>query len=205
MPDPLVAQSRQGRTAFHQAHAELFARLSSQGQSPQALFIGCSDSRVLPEPITASAPGDLFVMRNVANIVPPLGAMGDAVGAVLEYAILHLQVRHLILCGHLDCGGIKALDEHVDQGLTPHIARWIEFARPAQTYVDAHGFPADQRHQAIVQQNVLNQLDNLETYDCVRDAVQKGDLTLHGWVYDIASGHLEYWDPELRRFVAEEA
>jgi carbonic anhydrase len=201
--DPLVEQSRKLRADFFEGQAELFAALS-QGQSPPALFIGCSDSRIVPDLLTGSRPGDLFVLRNIANVVPPFGSAGDAVGAVIEYAVLHLHVEHVIVCGHTDCGGIKALDAHVDQASEPHIARWLAFARPAQTQVDAHGVDPDRRHRSIVEQNVLNQLYNLETYDCVRQALEADALELHGWVYDLLTGRVSYWDPVLDRFVDED-
>jgi carbonic anhydrase len=200
--DPLVEQSRKLRADFFEGHAELFAGLS-RGQSPPALFIGCCDSRVVPEQLTASRPGDLFVLRDIANVVPPFGTAGDAVGAAIEYAVLHLRVKHIVVCGHTDCGGIKALDGHVDQASEPHIARWLEFARPAQTQVDAQGIDPDGRHRAIVEQNVLNQLYNLQTYDCVRQALEADRLELHGWVYDLLTGRISYFDPAMNRFVDE--
>jgi carbonic anhydrase len=198
----LVERSQALRAEFFENNAELFAALS-QGQFPNALFIGCSDSRVVPERLVGANPGDLFVLRDVANVVPPFGSAGDAVGAVIEYAVLHLRVKHIVVCGHIDCGGIKALDGHVDQANEPHIARWLELARPAQTQVDAQGIDPEQRHRTIVEQNVLNQLVNLQTYDCVRRALEADELELHGWVYDLFSGRVSYWDADDDRFVDE--
>jgi carbonic anhydrase len=201
--DELVAHSKALRADFFEGNAELFAVLSSQGQFPVSMFIGCSDSRVIPEQLTSAKPGDLFVLRNIANMVPPLGTAGDAVGAVIEYAVRHIHVKHIIVCGHTDCGGIKALDQHIDQTNEPHIARWLEFARPAQTQVDAQGVDPERRHQAIVERNVLNQLANIQTYNCVRGALEADELELHGWVYDLSTGRISYWDAELERFVDE--
>ena len=201
--DSLVERSRALRAAFFQEHAELFAALSSKGQSPQILFIGCDDSRVIPEAIIGARPGDLFVLRVIANIVPPYGTGERAVGATLEYAVRYLKVQHIVICGHTDCGGIAALDVHPDQLYEPHLARWVEYARPAQTQVDARGVDPDARHRAIVEQNVLLQMENLRTYDPVRQVLEAGELALHGWVYDLSSGRISYWDADEGRFLSE--
>jgi carbonic anhydrase len=201
--DSLLERSRALRADYFAGNAELFAALSSEGQFPDALFVGCSDSRVLPEQLTGSKPGDLFVLRAVANVVPPSGTAGDAVGAAIEYAVLHLRVKHIVICGHTDCGGIKALDGHIDQATEPHIARWLALVRPAQTQVDAQGIDPEGRHRAIVEQNVLNQLVNIQTYDPVRRALDANALELHGWVYDLSNGRISYWDADAGRFVDE--
>jgi carbonic anhydrase len=184
---------------FQDAFAEKqdpFERLASQGQSPEVLLIGCSDSRVPSELITQSDPGDLFVARNVANIVPPYGTGDMGIGAVVEYAALHLHVQHIVVLGHTDCGGIKALDALPDWSREPHTARWIEHARPAKTKVEASGLPAEERHLATVRENVLLQLEHLRSYDPVRQAERGGTLALHGWVYHLESGVVEAFGRE---------
>ena len=175
---------------------ELYRRLAEEGQAPVALFIGCSDSRVPPEVIADAGPGVLFVTRNVANIVPPYGSGEAAVGAVVEYAVRHLHVQQIIVCGHTDCGGIKALDAQLSWDREPHIARWIEHARPAKTKVQASGLPAEECHLATVRENVLLQLEHLRSYDPVRDAERAGTLTLAGWVYHLDTGAVEAYDPQ---------
>jgi len=179
-----------------EANREMFVRLAEEGQKPQVLWIGCSDSRVIPEQITGAEPGQLFVMRNIANVVPPFGTGDMAVGAVIEYAILHLRVPHVVICGHTQCGGIEALEGHVDLAREPHIARWVELARPAQTQVEASGVPEEARYLETIKANVLLQQENLRTYDCVREAIGAGHLTLHGWLYDLHSGDLLAYDDE---------
>ena len=139
MPTPKIMAGLGRFEEYYLENAELFERLATQGQSPQVLFIGCSDSRVVPELLTGAEPGDLFVTRNVANIVPPYGTGEMGVGAVVEYAVLHLRIKHIVILGHTDCGGIKALDVPPDWSREPHLARWIEHARPAQTKVEASG------------------------------------------------------------------
>jgi carbonic anhydrase len=146
--------------------------------------------------ITGADPGDLFVTRNVGNIVPPYGTGEMGVGAIVEYAVLHLRVKHIVILGHTDCGGIKALDSLPDWNREPHIARWIEHARPAKTAVEASGLPAEERHEATVRENVLLQLEHLRSYDPVREGERAGELTLHGWVYHLETGSIEAHDPE---------
>jgi carbonic anhydrase len=179
-----------------QQNLELYRRLAEEGQAPVALFIGCSDSRVPPEVIADAGPGVLFVTRNVANIVPPYGSGEVAVGAVVEYAVHHLHVRQIIVCGHTDCGGIKALDAQPNWDREPHIARWIEHARPAKTKVQASGLPAEECHLATVRENVLLQLEHLRSYDPVREAERAGALALVGWVYHLDTGIVEAYDPQ---------
>jgi carbonic anhydrase len=175
-------------------HRELFDQLA-QDQHPQVLFITCSDSRIDPDLITSAQPGDLFVARTIANVVPPFGSGAIGVGAVIEYAVLHLNVEHLVVCGHTDCGGIHALGSHIDLSREPHLARWIDYARPAKTKVDASGLPQDARHLSMVRENVLLQLENLRSYDPVRHGERNGTLALHGWVYYVDTGQVEMYDP----------
>ncbi|MCP4537611.1 MAG: hypothetical protein GY832_10725 [Chloroflexi bacterium] len=169
---------------------EVFARLAEQGQDPKVLWIGCSDSRVIPEQITGAEVGELFTMRNVANIVPPFGASGDAAGTVIEYAVLHLKVPHIVICGHTECGGIKALEGYVNMAREPHLARWVELARPARAQVEASGIAEEERYLETIKANVLLQCKNLLTYSCVREAVQADKLAVHGWLYDLHTGDL---------------
>lgn len=182
--------------AYFQENQELFELLAHEGQAPQALFIGCSDSRVPPEWITQRDPGDLFVTRNPGNIVPPYGTGQTDIGAVVEFAVLRLNVRHIILCGHTDCGVIRALDQAVDWIREPQIARWIEHARPAKTQIEASGLPEEGWHLATVRANVLLQLVNLRSYDPVRSGEKTGALTLHGWVYHLETGIIDAYHSE---------
>lgn len=201
--DQLVTGTQPARVAFHEAHRELMIRLAEQGQFPKVMFIGCNDSRVLPEAITGARPGDLFVSRTVANIVPPCGSQDRASGATIEFAVGYLKVRHIIICGHTDCGGIKALDLNLDRQRDPHLVSWIEYARPAQQAVDARHVGPELRHLAIVEHNVLAQLANVASYPAVARAVEAGWLTLHGWVYHLMNGRIHYWDRDAGRFVDE--
>lgn len=201
MTDPMLQRTHTLRAEFFEKERELLDSLAQHGQAPEAMFIGCSDARVVPELLLGARPGGLFVVRAVANIVPPYGGGQYAVGAAVEYAVLHLKIKHLIVCGHTDCGGIQALDHPVDMVAGPTLASWIELARPAQTQVDARGLATgDARHQAIVEQNVLLQLSNLQTYTPVRRALDEQRLELHGWVYDLAERQLHFYDTAQGRF-----
>ncbi len=198
MPTP---QIREGIRRFQERYGqnqELFERLAAHGQSPEALVVACCDSRVSPELITSANAGDLFVVRTLGNVVPPLGSGQMGVGAAIEFGVLQLQVRHIILCGHTDCGGILALDAAPDWSRASHVARWIEHARPAKTRVDALGLPPEERHLAIVRQNVLLQLEHLRSYDPVREGERTGTLTTHGWVYHLGTGSIEAYNEETR-------
>jgi carbonic anhydrase len=164
-------------------------RLSQDGQTPRTLWIGCSDSRVVPELIIDASPGELFVLRNVANIVPPCGH-DDTVGAVVEYAVLHLNVALVVLSGHTHCGGIAALAGRFDADEEPHLANWMELARPALERVP-DGLNDEELLLARIRANVLLQREHLLTYPCVARRVSDETLRVFACVYDIASGDVE--------------
>ena len=161
----------------------------AQGQSPRALWIGCADSRVIPEEITDADPGELLVLRNVANIVPPAGT-DDSVGAIVEFAVLSLQVGRIIVCGHTDCGGVAALTGQLDPEREPQLARWVELARPAQARVAELGLPAAERALATVKANVLLQRERLLGYPCVVAGLAAGRLTVQAALYALDTGEV---------------
>jgi carbonic anhydrase len=194
VPTPKILAGIQRFQEHVAENREMFDRLATQGQSPQVLFIACSDSRVSPEIITDAEVGELLVARTLGNIIPPFGTGQMGVGAVIEYAVIHMVVEHIVLCGHTDCAGIKALDAPPDWSHASHIARWIEHARPAKTKVDASGQPAGDHHLAVVRENVLLQLEHLRSYDPVREGERAGTLKLHGCVYRLETGTFEAFD-----------
>jgi carbonic anhydrase len=201
MPTPKILTGIGRFQKYFQENRELFERLATQGQSPEVLFIGCSDSRVPSELLSQVDPGDIFVTRNIANIVPPYGTGEMGIGAVVEYAVLHLHVKHIVVLGHTDCGGIRALDQPSDWSREPHIARWIEHARAAKTKVEASGLPEDERHLATVRENVRLLMEHLRSYDPVREGERAGTLSLHGWVYHLETGTFDAYDPEMAIWV----
>ena len=176
-------------------HRELFKRLAS-GQAPHTMFIACSDSRISPLLMTSAEPGEVFVHRNVGNIVPPTGTDGmPAEGAGVEYAVGVLKVKQIVVCGHSGCGAMAAIRDGIPPGL-PSAARWLGHASHVQLRVPAHA-----SGDALARANVLLQLENLRSYDIVREAVERGELTLHGWYYDIDGPEIEAWDAERGAFV----
>ena len=201
MPTPkILAGIGQFQTYFRE-HQDLYKQLTTKGQRADVLFIGCSDSRVPIELLTMTEPGELFVARNVGNIVPPYGIGETAIGAVIEYAVRHLHVRHIVISGHTDCAGIKALDAPADWSREPHLARWIEHARPAKTKVEASGLPQEVCHLATVRENVLLQMEHLRSYDPVREAERAGSLTVHGWVYHLETGTFQAYDTDTESWI----
>jgi carbonic anhydrase len=182
-------------------HRRNWARLVGEGQHPKVLWISCSDSRVIPEQITGARPGDLLVLRNIANVVPPYGTTGIAAAAVFEYAILELGVEHIIICGHTFCGGVGAILEQGRVKATSHMARWVSLISPALSQVEASGFPEEERWLETVKANVLLQRGNVESYLEVSDALKSGRLSLHGWLFDLESGDLKAYDDATNKWL----
>jgi carbonic anhydrase len=186
---------------------ETFARLAL-GQSPDALLIACSDSRVVPNLFASTEPGDLFVIRNPANIISPCGADGRSVSdeseaAAIEFSTLILNVRDIIVCGHSECGAMRMLWEDQKNALAPHLHAWLRHAEGALREVRegarAPGTLAP--HNQLSQVNVLRQMDHLRTYPIVRERLQAGRLRLHAWWFDIAEAEVLCYDEKARRFV----
>jgi carbonic anhydrase len=200
--DTLLHQTQSLRADFFEKENDLLAQLAREGQKPQVMFIGCSDSRVVPELLTGARPGQVFVVRNVANIIPPFGIGHWSVGAAIEYAVNHLKVAHLVICGHTECGGIKALDSRMDALAEPSLTSWVELAREAQTRVDGRGVEKEKRHRAIVEQNVILQLERAAGYPAVAKALKENRLELHGWLYDLHGPWVYSYNPATRQFEA---
>jgi len=187
-------------------YRKLFRKLSQDGQNPQTLFITCSDSRVLAELITQSQPGDLFVVKNVGNIVPPANVSGDtnSTAAAIEFAVETLRVNDIVICGHSQCGAItQLLDKKPVSASTPHLRDWLKLASPVLATLEedyAHLTEPAARENAAAEENVLFALDNLHSYPCVQDRLADGSLRLHGWFFKIATAELFAYDPETRQF-----
>lgn len=198
----LLVQSAQQRREFFEKQAKLLEKLAREGQAPYGLYIGCSDARISPFQLLGANPGDLFILRNVANIIPPYQQRELGITAVLEFAIQRLQVPHLIIMGHTDCGGIKGLDAQDEADTASALSQWIEFARPAQQEVDVSD-PLDQleRHRAIVERNVVLQLRHVQTYSFIQEALAAHRLELHGWVYYLRRRLVSAYDSVNDKFV----
>jgi len=194
------------RVKNFEPNRELFNRLAMQGQTPRTMLIGCSDSRVDPAILTDSAPGDLFVVRNVANLVPPheTGGRYHGTSAALEFAVCNLQVSNIVILGHSRCGGIRALLEGYgenDEG-EGFIAPWVKIAQSArdevlQRWPDAS---SEFRQRACERAGIRASLNNLVTFPFIRQRVDQGELKLYGWYYDLENGELMQYDPEKDRF-----
>lgn len=187
-------------------YRELFQSLSQRGQEPHTLFITCSDSRVLAELITHSQPGDLFVVKNVGNIVPPSRVQGatNSTAAAIEFAVEVLQVTDIVVCGHSQCGAVAALMGRMpDSSSMPHLAEWLSLAIPVRELVETcytHLSGKDERLRAAEEENVLFALDNLRTYSAVQTRLANGTLRLHGWFFKIATAELFAYDPDSQQF-----
>ncbi len=192
------------RTKVFPQHSKLFERLA-KGQQPQALFICCSDSRVMPEMVMQCDPGDLFPCRNAGNLVPPPTETGSGVAATVEYAIRVLKIADVVVCGHSDCGAMKGIlqSEHMEE--LPVVRSWLEHAGPLSTWLtrvlkDGTSMSFEQRLQVLTEANVILQMHNLRLHPAVDEGLKRGDLKLHGWMYDIGSGGIRSFDSEVGEF-----
>jgi carbonic anhydrase len=185
---------------------DLFERLAS-GQSPETLFITCSDSRIDPCMLTHTKPGDIFICRNAGNIVPAYGEVIGGVSATIEYAVLALGVRDIILCGHSDCGAMRALLNPQSVAHLPAVSAWLRYGESARFVVQENHshLSGEDLLNAMIEQNVLAQLDNLRTHPAVSARLAKGQLNLHGWAYNIGSGEVRAFDPAQACFVPLQA
>jgi carbonic anhydrase len=177
--------------------------LLAEGQAPEWLFITCSDSRVLPDLFLGTGPGDLFITRNAGNVVPLTSQDVDGCTATIEYAVEVLRVKHAILCGHSDCGALKAALDRAGLDAMPKARRWLQHVEAAfahrQPVNPADGESAELA--SLIRGNVVAQLWNLKAQPSVARAVKEGRLTVHGWYYDILSGRIEEYDERMRRFL----
>jgi carbonic anhydrase len=183
----------------------LFKRLG-EGQAPLALMITCSDSRINPNLLTQTEPGELFILRNAGNLVPPHSEAPSGEAATVEYALHHLHVRDVIVCGHSRCGAIQGLLSPQALDAMPQVKRWLEFARPVLDRLpreDKTLSPATMLGLAV-EQNTLVQVEHLKTYPIVQDSLAVGKLRLHAWVYHFETGKVTAHVPGRERFVALE-
>jgi carbonic anhydrase len=194
----------------HQFQAEIFRPLQglfeqlAHGQSPETLFITCSDSRIDPNLLTRSRPGDLFILRNAGNIVPPHGAAVSGEAATVEFAVAALGVKDVILCGHSHCGAVDGLLHPERLAGLPAFATWLSHAEETRRIIrDNYGHLQGQSLlTAAVEENVLVQLDHLRTLPAVASRLASGDLHLHGWVYKLETGEVFAYDVASGQFVS---
>jgi len=200
--DDLLQSLNRFERRFFPRYREHFRRLVKNGQHPRMLFIGCSDSRVVPYLLTGAGPGELFVVRNVGNLVPIWSDehVGHGTAAAVEYAVAVLGVRDIVVCGHSHCGAIRALYDDHDLAL-PNLNAWLDFARPAVLPVSV----SEEALRRTEQRSVVLQLERLLEYPMVRQGVEVGRLFLHGWHYLIEAGKVLVLDVERGCFVEADA
>lgn len=177
-------------------------RLLADRQAPEWLFITCADSRIVPDLVLGTGPGDLFIARSIGNVVPASGSDMDGVTATIEYAVDVLKVKHAIVCGHSDCGALKAALNRKALEPLPKARRWLSHVEGAFTHRQPLN-PADGDHAelaSLIRGNVVAQLNNLRVQPSVARALVEGRTTVHGWYYDILSGRIEQYDEQQRRF-----
>ncbi len=197
-----------GLNEFHSkyfcTHQELFERLS-HSQNPEVLFITCSDSRIDPNLLTQTQPGQLFIIRNVGNIIPPYGAINSGEGAAIEYAVHALGVKDIIICGHSNCGAMKGLLQlgNLTEEM-PLVYEWLKHHAEAtrrlvrENYTEYEG---EELLKVTIEENILTQIQNLETYPIIRSKLHSGQLYLHAWIYEIETGRVFAYNASLGQFV----
>ena len=202
MIQKLVKGIHSFQRGFFATHRDLFKRLATEGQNPETLFITCSDSRVVPNLITGTEPGELFLVRNVGNVVPRLDLPGGTAAAI-EYATEVLGVKDIIVCGHTQCGAIDAVLNPEKMDALPMVRRWLaETSRVNEVIRERYAdLTPEERAIVAVEENVLSQLEHLREYPFVKSRLDKGLLQVSGWVFEIATGQVYEFDPDVMEFV----
>ena len=202
--DNILDRAGRFRGDIFEKESALYQTLAHHGQNPKALMISCADSRVVPELITQARPGDLFVCRNAGNIVPPFSQANGGVSSAVEYAIVALKVRDIVVCGHSDCGAMKAFLKPEVLDDMPNVATWLRHAHAAESVVKA-AYPDNMddrdRVRALALENVIAQINHLRTHPSVAAAMARGELSLHGWFFEIDSGTIMALDGKTGSFV----
>ncbi|MBS0648807.1 MAG: carbonic anhydrase [Verrucomicrobia bacterium] len=181
----------------------LFAKLAL-GQAPDVLFIACSDSRVVPNLFASTNPGDLFVLRNIGNLIPPASPESQEASsqAAIEFSIFSLNIADIIVCGHSECGAMRAL-VHGTDSRCPHLASWLKYGEASRKKVQ-EGFvidPSLSLHNQISQVNVLQQMEHIKSYPFVRERIEKKQLRVHGWWFDIGRADVYCYEPAVNQFI----
>jgi carbonic anhydrase len=203
--DRIIAGVHRFRRTEYAKNREMYEELARKQQKPMALFITCSDSRVLPHRITQTQPGDLFEIRNAGNIIPPHGAASGGESATIEYSIDVLAVKHIIVCGHSQCGAMKAMLQETPLEQLPAAKAWFANAEATKRIVRQKyakgGYDLDSLGILAAQENVLVQMNHVSTHPCVAARLAAGDVQVYGWYYDIGGGLVLQYDQSLGRFV----
>lgn len=178
------------QTHYFNENREMFKQLSLK-QRPRALFITCSDSRIDPNLITQTKPGELFIMRNVGNIIPPYGSTNGGEGAAIEYAVQALGLKDIIICGHSDCGAMRGLLQlNTLAEDMPLVCDWLKHAEATRRMIKENykGLEGEELLNVTIEENVITQVENLRTYPAIHSKIHNGQLSLHAWIYKIETG-----------------
>jgi carbonic anhydrase len=200
----LLAGYAMFRSKVFARHSRHFAELEHY-EEPKALFITCADSRVMPEMITQCAPGEILCCRNAGNLVPPPEETASGMGATVEYAVQALRVPDIIVCGHSDCGAMRALLDEGRLSDMPLMRSWLDHAGPMShafrgVMQDPRVWPEEERLRVLTELNVMAQLRSLSAHPCVARALRRGSLRIHGWMYEIPTGEIHCLDPASGSF-----
>ena len=192
------------RKNLTEENRDLFSKLAL-GQKPDSLFIACSDSRVVPNLFASTNPGDLFVLRNIGNLVPPVcsSSQDHGASAVIEFAVLSLNVFDIIICGHSGCGAMKLLIEGVENPDCTHLKCWLKHGEESLNKLK-DGFVVDQslsEQNQLSQINVLQQMEHIASYPFVRERLERNEIRIHGWWFDIAQAHVHCYEKDLKQFI----
>ncbi len=201
--DKLLEGVRRFRREVYPKNRERYEQAVAQPQRPHTLVITCADSRIDPELLTQSGPGDIFVTRNIGNLAPAYGVVLGGVSAVIEYAVQALEVSQVVVCGHTDCGAMKGLLHREKLASMPTVNAWLQNAEAALSIVEArHTFANESgKLEELIEENVLLQLNHLRTHPSVAGRMAQGKLALYGWVYDIGNGHVNVHEVASNKFV----
>ena len=199
----LLAGARRFQREVYPQRKDAYQQLVREGQKPHALFITCADSRIDPELITQSGPGEIFVSRNIGNLVPGYGEVLGGVSAIIEYAVAGLQVSQVVVCGHTDCGAMKGLLHPEKVAQLPMVKSWLRHGDAALSIVRNRSTAPDEHSalEELIEENVVLQLHHLRTHPSVAGRLAQGTLALSGWVYDIGHGIIRIYSEEHRKFV----
>jgi carbonic anhydrase len=203
----LIKGLREFKSSYFSSHLDLFEQLA-HGQEPRVLFITCSDSRIVPSLITQSDVGDLFVIRNAGNIIPPYGAANGGEGAAVEYALQALNIQQIVVCGHSHCGAMKGLLAlNKLQEKMPLVYDWLKHAEATRRLVQDNysDYQGEELLEIAIAENVLTQIDNLKTYPIVHSRLYQGKLKIYGWIYHLETGEVLAYDPENHAYVAPQS
>lgn len=201
MKSSLVKGHELFKKSYFKNHEKEFLELAQKGQQPKVLFIGCSDSRVMPNLITKSGPGDLFMIRNIGNFVAPFKPDEDfhSTAAAIEYAVSVLKIKEIIICGHTQCGACASLFETIEDPELVHTKHWLKLGEEAKNMaVEVLGADAEKEKllRLTEQLSVVKQIEHILTYPAVKRGVDEGTIHIHGWVYNLATGDIVYYNSD---------